>query len=867
MRRFPRLRAMIIPILLVLLITGAALPPLSFSAPPPGGTTRELVNDLEQTLEASLKAEEKTLTTYEERLERADRERIYLTAAANGYQLQLSTFSNLLLSVGVDISVLQKTRADLKSSLVEIQKMTEGLAPAAEALANEKNNLEQQKDLIRRQITELTGLKNRSDTARKLEKTARKLETVLKEKEDLILKLDKIYQRHLADLRNLESAFSDLAVQYDAAIEQRKAKNLFERQEQVFRFEALTALKEDIALLFHQSRRTLQPDFWQEQGSALWESAGLSALSIVVVFYGVMVILFRIRAALTRGQIVAETLGKWNRLTLVLAGASVIPGGIGLTLFSYSRLDTMYPIAPLLNGAVILLLVLMAVRWVDRAFTGPAADVIGGEIAARKLLRLSPGIGLFSLIYLPLYGVLGQESALLTAFRLSGALWLLIWTLVTWRHTRFSLMPGPQENRQTELAKLGCKSLLTLISGTALVLDMTGYASLSSHWLLSWVKTAAIAFWWSILLALLKEWDTYYREKSSSRHNDFLYDNYPMQWLLIRAGQVIWLVTLASVLLLAWGNQHTVLDRVYGFLAHPITVGSMKFSLLGMISAVLVILITYGLTRIWKWLFQSKFLSRSGMELGLQDSITTITVYVIWAFGILVSLHVFGLNTASLAVAFGALGIGLGFGLQNIFNNFISGIILLFERPIQVGDDVEINGTWAQVKKINVRSTIIQTYDNASLIIPNADFISSQVTNWSFKDKRIRRNIDVGVAYGSDIERVRKTLEEIAGKTPRVLAYPKPDVLFRDFGDSALVFRLRIWTDIDNMLRVETHIRFEIDRLFRERSIEISFPQRDIHIRSAAGLAQDLSAGGPNRQDADAGTEDIPSPSEPAEQT
>ncbi|WDP93204.1 MAG: mechanosensitive ion channel [Desulfobacter sp.] len=222
------------------------------------------------------------------------------------------------------------------------------------------------------------------------------------------------------------------------------------------------------------------------------------------------------------------------------------------------------------------------------------------------------------------------------------------------------------------------------------------------------------------------------------------------------------------------------------------------------------------------------------MALGLQDSITTITVYVIWMFGILISMHVFGLNTASLAVAFGALGIGLGFGLQNIFNNFISGIILLFERPIQVGDDVEVNGIWAQVKKINVRSTVVQTYDNASLIIPNADFISNQVTNWSFKDKRIRRNIDVGVAYGSDVELVRETLLEIARNTPRVLGYPVPDVLFRDFGDSALIFRLRIWTDIDNMLRVETNIRFRIDKLFRERKIEISFPQRDIHIRSIA---------------------------------
>ena len=183
-------------------------------------------------------------------------------------------------------------------------------------------------------------------------------------------------------------------------------------------------------------------------------------------------------------------------------------------------------------------------------------------------------------------------------------------------------------------------------------------------------------------------------------------------------------------------------------------------------------------------------------------------------------------------MAFGALGIGLGFGLQNIFSNFISGIILLFERPIQVGDDVEVNGIWATVKKINVRSTVVQTYDNASLIIPNSEFVSSQVTNWSFKDKRMRRNLEVGVAYGSDVDQVEKTLLEIALETSGVLKYPRPDVIFVDHADSALIFRLRIWVDVDDYWTVASRIRFDIDRRFRELAIEIAFPQRDLHIRT-----------------------------------
>jgi small-conductance mechanosensitive channel len=183
-------------------------------------------------------------------------------------------------------------------------------------------------------------------------------------------------------------------------------------------------------------------------------------------------------------------------------------------------------------------------------------------------------------------------------------------------------------------------------------------------------------------------------------------------------------------------------------------------------------------------------------------------------------------------VVFGALSIGIGFGLQNIFNNFISGLILLFERPIQVGDYVEVGGLWAEVKKINVRATVVQTFDNASVIIPNAEFISQQVTNWSFKDKRMRRNIEIGVAYGSDIDRVEKTLLEIAQTTPNVLKFPRPDVLFIDHADSALVFRLRIWANVDDYWTVPSRIRHDIDRRFRELGIEIAFPQRDIHIRT-----------------------------------
>jgi small-conductance mechanosensitive channel len=367
------------------------------------------------------------------------------------------------------------------------------------------------------------------------------------------------------------------------------------------------------------------------------------------------------------------------------------------------------------------------------------------------------------------------------------------------------------------------------VIGIGLALDLSGYQSFAVYWLVSWGLSTVFFLWFILSFLILREWRLQLKiranepgETGSTGHS--------IRWLILQLFWLIWLAGSIFGVILVWGGRQTVVANMVHLFTHPLKIGNISFSILNVVYAFLVIVLVHLLIRFWRFVLVEKILTESGFESGVQDSIAMITVYVFWVFGIITALHVLGVGTATLALAFGALGIGLGFGLQNIFNNFISGIILLFERPIQVGDDVEVKGVWATVKKINVRATVVQTYDNASLIIPNSEFISSQVTNWSFKDKRLRRNIDVGVAYGSDIELVRKTLLEIAENTPGVLKNPEPDVIFRDFGDSALIFRLRIWTDIAGMFAAETAVRFEIDRLFKERDIVIAFPQRDVHI-------------------------------------
>jgi small-conductance mechanosensitive channel len=355
---------------------------------------------------------------------------------------------------------------------------------------------------------------------------------------------------------------------------------------------------------------------------------------------------------------------------------------------------------------------------------------------------------------------------------------------------------------------------------------------LAVYWYCSWGLTLVVVLWAVLLFFVLRERDRGIRrqtEKTLAREPS-PYDS--VRWLTVRLCWLLWFAALFVLLLLAWGADWQLIRSLFQTLNTRYSIGAMHFSAMGVVYAFIALTVTHAITRYWSHSLVDRLFSETRLEAGLKNSISKISVYGLWVLGVLVALNLLGVSTATMAVVFGALGIGLGFGLQNIFNNFISGLILLFERPIQRGDAVEINGVWGEVRRINIRSTVVQTYDNASLIIPNSQFISSQVTNWSFKDRRIRRRIDIGVAYGTNTALVRDTLLEIADKTEGVLKYPNPVVLFMGFGASSLDFQLRVWCDVDICLTVDTTIRFAIDQAFREQDITIPFPQRDIHIQT-----------------------------------
>ncbi len=227
------------------------------------------------------------------------------------------------------------------------------------------------------------------------------------------------------------------------------------------------------------------------------------------------------------------------------------------------------------------------------------------------------------------------------------------------------------------------------------------------------------------------------------------------------------------------------------------------------------------------------------LDPGTTTTLKTLMTYVIWSAFTIIVLASLGLNLTSLTVVAGGLSVGIGFGLQSIVKNFISGLILLFGRAIKPGDIIQVGELWAEVKEVNSRCTVVETFDKSSLLLPNSMLIDEQITNWTLNNHVIRRTITVGVAHGSDITMVKRLLVYIAETHPEVLNKPLPFVRFSDIGSSALIFTLYFFALIENAWDTESALRFEIDSIFREYGIQIAFPQQDLHVKSANGL-QDL---------------------------
>jgi small-conductance mechanosensitive channel len=281
-------------------------------------------------------------------------------------------------------------------------------------------------------------------------------------------------------------------------------------------------------------------------------------------------------------------------------------------------------------------------------------------------------------------------------------------------------------------------------------------------------------------------------------------------------------------------------------------IGDATITVENAVTSFAILILAWLAARAARWLIVHRLLARGTIALGTRYAIGRILGYVILFLGLTVALQSLGINLAALAVFGGALGIGLGIGLQDVAKNFVSGLIILFERPVKVGDRIEIGDVTGDVVEVRARATVVRTNDDVHLIVPNARFISEIVVNRSFGRRRVRYRIPVSVAYGSDPRAVEAALLDAASRNPTVLGDPAPSVWFRQFGESSLDFDLLCWTEamLNRPGAFRSELNFLVHDALKTRGIEVPFPQRDVHIRSAPGL-EGVAAGRTRRGDAE----------------
>ncbi|NND92669.1 MAG: mechanosensitive ion channel family protein [Granulosicoccus sp.] len=400
---------------------------------------------------------------------------------------------------------------------------------------------------------------------------------------------------------------------------------------------------------------------------------------------------------------------------------------------------------------------------------------------------------------------------------------------------RFWRAGAPQKVEDQPSPLLGAlRRILLAIVATALALAVFGYVDLSAF-LVSRIAFTVLTVGALLLIRrllhelldrLIRAWrDVTSVEGRSSKSS-----------LGVWLGAVLDLLLIGPVLLLlatAWGLPQTTFYLWSRRLLDGVIIGELTFSPGRLLLAILVFTVVFVATRLLRRILYYRVLPETRMDSGLRHSLYVGTGYAGLALAVILAVVTLGVGWSNLALVFGALSVGIGLGLQGVVSNFMSGLILLAQRPVRVGDWIEVGEHEGIVRNVMGVSTEIETFDKASIIIPNGDLVSNSVVNWTHTDRTVRVIINVGIAYGSDVNQFQALLLECASKHNEVLQTPKPYALFVDFGESALLFELRVFVgDAERYHIVSSQLRFLIEKACRQAEIEIPFPQRHVHIDS-----------------------------------
>jgi small-conductance mechanosensitive channel len=631
---------------------------------------------------------------------------------------------------------------------------------------------------------------------------------------------------------------------------------LLKRQEHVSLIEQVTRLVQTLAALPEKGHQWLGELVSSGRLVAfakkhLAQLIGLLALLLLVV-WGARRLQGLLTPHLAAWQASGENLGFRFLLGLgLIFTAQLLP--LGLLMWVWLGLATLGLLAaPPALLVFYLLAALMALRLSGRVMTVAFAGQEGGGLLPldESTARFYRRSGKLFLTYVWV-GLLILGAADLLEFPRASrqflgylfVLGLMGWALWLLRRPYLArLIPelaGPAFLRRLGVMR-ALRGVVLLLLGMILLSDLLGFHNLSLYLSRAAALTAAV------IISLGVLWLVVGRILGYLLHPELGWATrrFPDQGAVLQKvynsvrGVILLILGVAVVLgsLKAWGIRPERLAWAFQWLNWGPSLGPIRLTLLHVGTGALVFYAGFWLSRLTRNLMQLRVYPKTGWDKGIQYTISTSLHYTILILTFLVSLNILGLPLTNLALVAGALGVGIGFGLQNLVNNFISGLILLFERPIKVGDILEIDGQWGKVKEIRVRSTIFQTVDRAVLIIPNSELLSKKIINWThYGWGPVRLTLEVSVAYGSEVDRVTRILSEVCRSHPRVLDDPPPSVLFKAFGDNALIFDVRIYIrspDPKERTLATHEVNSAIFEAFKKHGVEVPYPQRDLFIKN-----------------------------------
>lgn len=411
----------------------------------------------------------------------------------------------------------------------------------------------------------------------------------------------------------------------------------------------------------------------------------------------------------------------------------------------------------------------------------------------------------------------------------SLALMLTLWLLWRARHTKYSGLVG-RMGRAVHIAAWGSVVLLAVSVASNVIGNVSLSEMLTSGVIDSGYLALALYAGVTVFIALVR---LVLAGRGVARFRLAREHAPPIAQLMIR---LLGLAAIVGWLVFAT-NRFRIFRPMYAFLqsmlAYSFTFGEITISLGHVLVFAVSVLIAFWAANAVRYLLQEEVLTRMPLPRGVANSVASLTYYALLLLGVVIALSAAGFKVSQLAFVFGALGVGIGFGLQNVVNNFVSGLILMFERPVQPGDVIEITGTSGRVREIGMRATTIKTFDGADVVVPNGTLLSEKLTNWTLLDRNRRIDVEVGVAYGSEPANIVQLLTAAARATPGIVGDPVPAVLFTNMGASALTFAIRAWTnDYDNSVSIRSDLVTRVHAALVGAGIEIPFPQQDLHVRS-----------------------------------